>query len=118
MTLRTLFSLQWYAFSDLVTTYKFCLRPIYCVFAGLEFVQNMVLDQATIWCFRYALETCHGAAFCRGDYALVQAHGLVICRGATVDVAMILAPRLMKDPISERDREMKPTKKGNKRTSV
>jgi len=88
--------------------------PLYREFAKLGDAQARLPDETTILRFRHLLER-HNLApdMLRLVNDILLAKGLMLRTGTAVDATLISAPSSTKNADSERDPEMKQTRKGN-----
>ncbi len=112
--LRIHYLQQWFGLSDPAMEEALHDVPLYREFAKLGDAQARLPDETTILRFRHLLER-HNLApdMLRLVNDILLAKGLMLRTGTAVDATLISAPSSTKNADSERDPEMKQTRKGN-----
>ncbi len=112
--LRIHYLQQWFGLSDPAMEEALHDVPLYREFAKLGDAQARLPDETTILRFRHLLER-HNLApdMLRMVNDILLAKGLMLRTGTAVDATLISAPSSTKNADSERDPEMKQTRKGN-----
>jgi len=112
--LRIHYLQQWFGLSDPAMEEALHDVPLYREFAKLGDARARLPDETTILRFRHLLER-HNLApdMLRLVNDLLLAKGLMLRTGTAVDATLISAPSSTKNADSERDPEMKQTRKGN-----
>ena len=112
--LRIHYLQQWFGLSDPAMEEALHDVPLYREFAKLGDARARLPDETTILRFRHLLER-HNLApdMLRLVNDILLAKGLMLRTGTAVDATLISAPSSTKNADSERDPEMKQTRKGN-----
>ena len=112
--LRIHYLQQWFCLSDPAMEEALHDTPVFREFAKIDQGVSRLPDETTILRFRHLLER-HDLApdMLRLVNDILGAKGLLLRTGTVVDATLIAAPSSTKNADSQRDPEMKQTKKGN-----